>query len=71
MSKQVLTALSDSVFSLALLVVGHFYPTQADFMHQVILAIQPLAAALILDYTSQSHAARIAANYDAKQSITK
>ena len=58
-SRQLWTAVADCVFSLVLLVVAHFWPDQADFIKAVVLCIQPLAVAIIAQYTSQDIAAAV------------
>jgi hypothetical protein len=50
-SRRFLTAMVDAVISLGLLVCGHFWPDQLDFIKAVLVTMQPLFIALIAAYT--------------------
>jgi len=50
-SRRFWAALIDAIVSLILLIVGHYLPTEAEFIKAIVLSLQPVFIALIAAYT--------------------
>lgn len=59
-SKSFWTAMIDAVAKILALVVGKFYPQQAQFVNELWLALQPVALALVAAFLSDDLAVKVA-----------